>query len=162
MQYAVSTIALCGIARPDVLVYGSSPAGIAAAIVAGRQGLSVALYEPLKMLGGMGAAGNLGLNDGGLEAERTGLAREFALRNGKHYYPDEQVREVPHPECTFLATLPCQPTPHRITTSRHITAQRSAAQHSTAQHYLYQARPPLRALELPLSHHPLDPPCQPL
>ena len=50
----------------DVVVYGSSPAGIAAATLAGLQGLHVALYEPLKMIGGMGAAGNLALNDGGL------------------------------------------------------------------------------------------------
>ena len=40
----------------DVVVYGSSPAGIAAAVAAGTLGLSVALYEPLPMIGGMGAA----------------------------------------------------------------------------------------------------------
>jgi 2-polyprenyl-6-methoxyphenol hydroxylase-like FAD-dependent oxidoreductase len=49
----------------DVVVYGSSPAGIAAAVAAGRLGMKVALLEPLKMIGGMGAAGNLALNDGG-------------------------------------------------------------------------------------------------
>jgi flavin-dependent dehydrogenase len=84
----------------DVLVYGSSPAGIAAATAAGHLGMSVALYEPLKMIGGMGAAGNLALNDGGLEAERTGLARNFSLMNGLHYgLPGTQV---PHPE-SFVA-----------------------------------------------------------
>ena len=56
----------------DVVVYGSSPAGIAASVVAGLQGLKVALFEPLPMIGGMGAAGNLALNDGGMWAERTG------------------------------------------------------------------------------------------
>ena len=40
----------------DVVVYGSSPAGIAAATAAGELGLRVALYEPLGMIGGMGAA----------------------------------------------------------------------------------------------------------
>lgn len=40
----------------DVVVYGSSPAGIAAATAAGELGLRVALYEPLEMIGGMGAA----------------------------------------------------------------------------------------------------------
>jgi len=83
----------------DVLVYGSSPAGIAAAVAAGTLGASVGLFEPLDMLGGMGAAGNLALNDGGLGAERTGLARVFSLLNGKHY---NLTSEVPHPE-SFVA-----------------------------------------------------------
>ena len=90
----------------DLIVYGSSPAGIAAAVAAGQLGLSVALYEPLPMIGGMGAAGNLALNDGGMNAERTGLAKKFSLINGKHYYNDttttSQPREVPHPE-SFVA-----------------------------------------------------------
>ena len=43
----------------DVVVYGSTPAGIAAATAAGHLGMRVAIYEPLKMIGGMGAAGNL-------------------------------------------------------------------------------------------------------
>ena len=85
----------------DVVVYGSSPAGIAASVAAGLQGLKVALFEPLPMIGGMGAAGNLALNDGGMGAERTGLALNFSLRNGEHYYPG-QHKEVPHPE-SFVA-----------------------------------------------------------
>ena len=81
----------------DVVVYGSSPAGIAAAVAAGRLGLRVACFEPLAMVGGMGAAGNLGLNDGGQAAERTGLAREFAQRNAAAYgLPAGQ--EVAHAE----------------------------------------------------------------
>ena len=52
-----------------------SPAGVAAATAAARLGLRVALYEPLPMIGGMGAAGNLALNDGGQEAEREDGAR---------------------------------------------------------------------------------------
>jgi len=83
----------------DVVVYGSSPAGVSSAVAAGRLGLKVALYEPLKMIGGMGAAGNLALNDGGMSAERTGLAREFSLLNGKYY---NVSTEVPHPE-SFVA-----------------------------------------------------------
>jgi hypothetical protein len=83
----------------DVVVYGSTPAGISAAVVAGKQGLKVALYEPLKMIGGMGAAGNLALNDGGMNAERTGLAFNFSIMNGKHY---GLATEVPHPE-SFVA-----------------------------------------------------------
>lgn len=79
----------------DVVVYGSSPAGISAAVAAGSLGMRVALYEPLKMIGGMGAAGNLALNDGGQQAERTGLAKNFTLLNGKAYGLDT---EVAHPE----------------------------------------------------------------
>eukprot|EP00937_MAST-01D_sp_MAST-1D-sp2_P006902 g6902.t1 len=81
----------------DVIVYGSTPAGIAAACVAGREGLKVALYEPLQMIGGMGAAGNLALNDGRTQAEKTGLALNFTLIAGEHYYPG-QGRPVTHPE----------------------------------------------------------------
>eukprot|EP01079_Euglenida_sp_SAG-EU17-18_P002221 gene2221-490_t len=83
----------------DVVVYGSTPAGIAAATAAGRLGMHVGVYEPLAMIGGMGAAGNLALNDGGVAAERTGLARAFSLLNGKHYNVSS---EVPHPE-SFVA-----------------------------------------------------------
>ena len=83
----------------DVVVYGSSPAGIAAAVAAGKLGMNVALYEPLKMIGGMGAAGNLALNDGGMGAERTGLAKVFSLLNGAYY---NLTTEVPHPE-SFVA-----------------------------------------------------------
>ena len=36
----------------DVVVYGSTPAGIAAATAAGQLGMRVALFEPLKMIGG--------------------------------------------------------------------------------------------------------------
>lgn len=37
----------------DVVVFGSTPAGIAAATAAGQLGCTVALYEPLPMIGGM-------------------------------------------------------------------------------------------------------------
>jgi hypothetical protein len=86
----------------DVVVYGSSPAGIAAAVAAGRLGMKVALLEPLKMIGGMGAAGNLALNDGGTTAEKTGLALNFTLMNGEYYYGASANKQVPHPE-SFVA-----------------------------------------------------------
>lgn len=80
-----------------MVVYGSTPAGIAASVAASRLGLSVALFEPLPMIGGMGAAGNLGLNDGGQGAERTSLAAEWAILNGRHYGVADGVG-VAHPE----------------------------------------------------------------
>jgi hypothetical protein len=47
--------------------------------------LKVGLYEPLPMIGGMGAAGNLALNDGGNNAEHTGLALNFTRANAAWY-----------------------------------------------------------------------------
>lgn len=85
----------------DLAVYGSTPAGLAAAVAAGRLGLRVALFEPLPMIGGMGAAGNLALNDGGNGAEHTGLALEFSQENARHYgLSNGSV--VAHPE-SFVA-----------------------------------------------------------
>ena len=69
----------------DVVVYGSSPAGIAAATAAGQLGMRVALFEPLKMIGGMGAAGNLALHDGSGRNPRTGLALRFTELNAQYY-----------------------------------------------------------------------------
>jgi hypothetical protein len=43
--------------RPDVLIAGGGPAGIAAALAARRQGVSVRLVEAHSCLGGMGTAG---------------------------------------------------------------------------------------------------------
>ena len=81
----------------DVVVFGSTPAGVAAATAASTLGLRVALFEPLAMIGGMGAAGNLALNDGGQAAERTGLARTFAQLNAQAYGLAAGA-EVAHPE----------------------------------------------------------------
>ena len=69
----------------DVVVYGSSPAGIAAATAAGVLGLRVAVYEPLGMIGGMGAAGFLALHDMKSMQSITGLARNFTMLNAAHY-----------------------------------------------------------------------------
>src|SRR2546421_9679298 len=60
----------------DVVVYGATPAGISAAIAAGRQGRRVVLVEPTAHIGGMmtsGAwlSGNRSKEAGG------GLARGF-------------------------------------------------------------------------------------
>ena len=96
---AFSVDAVASTVDYDVVVYGSSPAGIAAATAAGHLGMNVAIFEPLMMIGGMGAAGNLALNDGGNGAEHTGLALNFTLLNAKHYNVSGQVS---HPE-SFVA-----------------------------------------------------------
>ena len=77
----------------DVVVYGSSPAGIAAATAAGMLGMKTALYEPLPMIGGMGAAGFLGLHDGGFGAI-TGLAYNYTLLNGEYYNSSSAAQQV--------------------------------------------------------------------
>ena len=71
----------------DVMVYAANPAGIGAAIAAAANGShSVALFEPLTMIGGMGAAGGVGLmNQGCGLAGVTGLGREWGLLNGAYY-----------------------------------------------------------------------------
>jgi hypothetical protein len=76
----------------DVVVYGSSPAGVAAATAAGVLGLRVALYEPLPMIGGMGAAGFLALHDGGMNAI-SGLAKNFTRLNGEYYGTSQPVQQ---------------------------------------------------------------------
>lgn len=71
----------------DVLVYAANPAGIGAAIAAASNGSNtVALFEPLAMIGGMGAAGGVGLMNQGCGLEGvTGLGRVWGLLNGAYY-----------------------------------------------------------------------------
>jgi len=71
----------------DVVVYAANPAGIGAAIAAADNGThKVALFEPLNMIGGMGAAGGVGLMNQGCGLEGvTGLGRVWGLLNGAFY-----------------------------------------------------------------------------
>jgi len=71
-------------AETDVLVYGGTPAGIAAAVSSARQGRSVVLVEPLYYVGGM-MAGGLTKTDIGDRATIGGVSREFFERVLKHY-----------------------------------------------------------------------------
>jgi hypothetical protein len=63
----------------DVVIYGGTSAGVAAAIQAARMGKSVALIEPGKHLGGL-TTGGLGWTDSGNKAVVGGIAREFYQR----------------------------------------------------------------------------------
>ena len=76
----------------DVVVYGASCAGVAAAVAAGQLGMKVGLYEPLPMIGGMCAAGNLALHDSG---PAGGLGEVYAMLNAKYY---NVTRPVSQPE----------------------------------------------------------------
>src|SRR5438045_1727490 len=68
----------------DVVIYGGTPAGIAAAIQTARMGKHALLISPQKRLGGMTANG-LGSTDSGNKAVIGGIAREFYRRVKKHY-----------------------------------------------------------------------------
>jgi hypothetical protein len=70
--------------RYDVIVYGGTSGGVAAAVGAGRAGKSVVLIEPGKHLGGL-TSGGLGATDHGKPESVGGMSREFYQRVRKHY-----------------------------------------------------------------------------
>jgi ribulose 1,5-bisphosphate synthetase/thiazole synthase len=53
----------------DIIIYSATPGGIAAAITAARAAptFKIAIIEPTAYIGGMAAAGGIGLRDLGLE-----------------------------------------------------------------------------------------------
>jgi hypothetical protein len=83
---------LAGVAAPaaaanyDVIVYRATPAGITAAVEAGRHGKRVLLVEASSWLGGMTASG-LGVSDEGDSQTITGLAKLFYQDICAVYYP---------------------------------------------------------------------------
>lgn len=76
----------------DFVVYGATAAGVATAVAAARQGLSVVLLEPQKHVGGM-VTGGLSATDIGKREVIGGFALEFYLRLGRRYnlIPHHQV-----------------------------------------------------------------------
>jgi len=68
----------------DVVVYGATPAGVAAAAAAARMGSRVALAEPHAHVGGMAASG-LSKSDVEKRGYIGGLFREFTRRVQAHY-----------------------------------------------------------------------------
>ena len=68
----------------DVVVYGGTAAGVAAAVQACRMGCSVVLVEPTRRLGGL-SSGGLGQTDIGNKAAIGGLARQFYRDVFTHY-----------------------------------------------------------------------------
>jgi hypothetical protein len=69
----------------DVVVYGATPGGIAAAVAAARQRASVVLIEPARHIGGM-VSGGLSATDYGNPAYIGGLALEFFERAAAKYH----------------------------------------------------------------------------
>lgn len=72
----------------DVVIYGGTSAGVAAAVQTARMGKSVVLIEPGGHLGGL-TAGGLGATDIGKKEAIGGIAREFYGRVYRHYNQDE-------------------------------------------------------------------------
>lgn len=71
---AASSCALA--ADYDLVIYGGTPAGIAAAIEAKRQGIKAVMIEPSPRIGGL-TTGGLGRTDIGAKDAFGGIAREF-------------------------------------------------------------------------------------
>ena len=82
-------------AEPDVVVYGGSAGGVAAAVQVARMGKPVVLIEPGRHIGGL-TSGGLGWTDSGNKAVIGGIAREFYQRIKRHYdQPTAWIHEKP-------------------------------------------------------------------
>jgi FAD dependent oxidoreductase len=68
----------------DLVIYGGTSGGVAAAIHARRMGKTAVVIEPGKHLGGL-TSGGLGATDIGNKAAIGGISREFYQRIKKHY-----------------------------------------------------------------------------
>ena len=90
------TAAPAAAADYDVVVYGGTASGAAAAVQAARMGKTVILVEPGKHIGGL-TSGGLGWTDSGNKAVIGGVSREFYQRV-KKYYDDPNVWTLQKPE----------------------------------------------------------------
>ena len=79
----------------DVVVYGATASGSIAAIAAARNGVSVALLEPGRFIGGM-TTGGLGQTDFGKKETIGGYSLEFYQRVGRHYNHRVDWQFEPH------------------------------------------------------------------
>ncbi len=72
----------------DIVIYGGTSSGVAAAVQAKRMGKSVILIEPTQRLGGL-TSGGLGQTDIGNKAAIGGISREFYQAVRTHYEQPE-------------------------------------------------------------------------
>lgn len=92
----------------DVVIYGGSSAGIAAAVAAHRCSLSCVVIEPSQRIGGL-TTGGLGQTDIGNKRAFGGIAREF-YEAVKSYYDDDRNWKFQRRE-DYRATGQARPTP---------------------------------------------------
>ncbi|MCP4643994.1 MAG: FAD-dependent oxidoreductase [bacterium] len=79
----------------EIIIYGGTSGGVAAAVHAARIGKGVILIEPGRHLGGL-SSGGLGATDIGNKAAIGGISREFYQRLGTRYGKDEAWTFEPH------------------------------------------------------------------
>ena len=79
----------------DLVVYGGTAGGVMTAVTAAREGLTVALLEPGRHLGGM-VSGGLGWTDYGKKEVIGGYSLEFFQRVGAKYGRDVEWHFEPH------------------------------------------------------------------
>jgi hypothetical protein len=92
---SLATVSPAVAAEADVVIYGGTSAGVAAAIQSARMGKSVIVIEPSQHVGGL-TTGGLGWTDSGNKAVIGGVAREFYQRVKKHYDdPKSWIHEKP-------------------------------------------------------------------
>src|SRR5436190_7355490 len=92
---AAVSIRAAVISESDILVYGGTAGGVAAAVQAARAAKKVTLVEFGMHLGGM-TSGGLGQTDIGNKGAIGGISREFYQRVGAHYGKDEAWTFEPH------------------------------------------------------------------
>jgi hypothetical protein len=82
------SIVFAEIVEAEVIVYGGTAGGVAAACSSAKLGNTAALAKFGKHIGGL-TSGGLGWTDIGNKAAIGGFARDFYKRLGKHYGKDE-------------------------------------------------------------------------
>jgi hypothetical protein len=85
----------------DLVVYGGTASGVMTAVAGAREGLTVALLEPGKHLGGM-VTGGLSRTDFGKKEVIGAIALEFYQRAGKKYGRDIEWMPEPRVAETIL------------------------------------------------------------
>lgn len=100
LTFALASFAAKSPAAPsshDVITYGGTPAGIAAAIHAARDGAKVLLIEPTKHVGGLSTSGiNTAESEHMLAWTIGGFADEFYRRMGRYYEENKARQTYPH------------------------------------------------------------------
>lgn len=88
----------------DLVIYGGTPAGLSAGIIAAREGASVVIIEPTKWIGGM-VTGGLCRTDVGKEQTIGGFPREFFTRAAAAKPGSEMWYAEPHVNMATFHTM---------------------------------------------------------